>query len=107
MSNHPTVCRLWFPAMVVGLSVMSIAGLWVWPNQEFPNDIRSFFANAVGLFAVLALAFWLLFLSGMRWVARVIALLLAVGLVAAAVRSVEFQGNLIPVFHFRWESGSW
>src|SRR4051812_6310041 len=104
MSERPTVRRLWFPAMVAGLAVMSIVGLWVWPNQEFPNDVRSFFANVVGLLAVLGLAFWLLFLSGVRWVVRVVALLVAVGLVAVAVRSVEFQGNLIPVFHFRWES---
>jgi outer membrane protein assembly factor BamB len=45
-----------------------------------------------------------LFLSGMRWLVRIAIIAVVVGLVAGSVRSVDFQGNLVPVaVHFRWD----
>jgi outer membrane protein assembly factor BamB len=85
------------------LAAAAVAGLWFYPNPEFPADYRSFFSLVAVVLAVLVIVVWLLFLSGLRWIERLGILAAVVAVWAGTVRSVEFQGNVIPVFHFRWE----
>ena len=59
---------------------------------------------AMALLAVLAVAFWLLFLSGMRWYWRFGSLAAVVLLETAFIRKIEFQGDLVPIIHFRWHA---
>jgi outer membrane protein assembly factor BamB len=59
------------------------------------------------MLGVIGLALWLLFFSGMRWLHRFALLFAAIFLgsvaVWAAVDRVEFQGNMAPIFHYKWE----
>jgi outer membrane protein assembly factor BamB len=96
--------RLWFPALVVGLAAAAVTGLWAYPDHDqVPNDLRGFFSTVSVLLAALLLALWLLFFSGARWAARLGVLAVVAMIFFGAVRAVEFQGNMLPVFHFRWE----
>jgi hypothetical protein len=100
------VRRVWMPTIIL-LMAAALVGLWRWLNDEFRNDFRSMGSWLVVVFGVLALAFWLVILSGLPWTRRFLALFAVIVVVTggciAAVDSVEFQGNLVPVIHRRWE----
>jgi outer membrane protein assembly factor BamB len=107
MNDRRPVRRLWIPVGAVALSVAAVIALWKYPNPEFPNDYRSAGSYLAVILGVLVLAFWLIFLSGMRWIARFAALVLAVavvtGVAVGGIDRVEFQGNMWPIVHWRWE----
>src|SRR3954468_22035357 len=103
MDEARRVRRPWLPLPAAVLAAAAVAGLWYYPNPEFPADARSFFSLVAVFLAILVIAVWLLFLSGLRWLVRLGVLAAVVAVWAGTVRSVEFQGNVIPVFHFRWE----
>jgi outer membrane protein assembly factor BamB len=102
----PARHRLWMPVTAVVLAAAAVAGLWYYPDREFPNDYRSMGSWLAVILGVLAIALWLLFFSGMRWSMRFVTLIVAVvvvgGLAYAAVDHVEYQGNLVPIVHYRW-----
>jgi outer membrane protein assembly factor BamB len=102
-ARPPAVRRIWIPVGIVVLAAAAVAGVWYYPDPEFRNDFRSMISSSAVMLAIFLLAFWLLFLSGMRWAMRIGVLIGAVVMVGGSVASVEFQGNLRPIFHFRWE----
>jgi outer membrane protein assembly factor BamB len=112
MSDRPaTVRRFWIPVAAVLLTTATVIALWNWPNEDFlSNDQRSMGSWLAVIVGILVLGFWLLLLSGMRWIHRFATLFTVIVLVAggtmAAVDRVEFQGNLIPVIHWRWQRHS-
>jgi outer membrane protein assembly factor BamB len=111
MTDRPTVRRLWMPVLAVGLAVLTVSGLWAWPDREFRYDQRSLFSMVTIGAAIVLLVVWLLFLSGMRWAARLGVLIATVAIIVGTlrfvIRSVEFSGNLVPrAVHFRWETPS-
>lgn len=105
MSDRP-VRRLWMPIATIVIAVAAVFGTWKIPGADFTNDARSMTCWAVVTFAVFALIAWLLFFSGMRILKRLAIFAavsaLAVGTSVAAIDAVEFQGNLLPVIHWRW-----
>ncbi|HEX4588733.1 MAG TPA: PQQ-binding-like beta-propeller repeat protein, partial [Gemmataceae bacterium] len=92
----------WVPVAAVILAGVAVAALWYYPNPDFPNDERSMASSIAVLVAALVIALWVLFLSGIRWVLRIGILAVAAGLVFS-LRWPHFQGNLIPIFRFRWQ----
>jgi outer membrane protein assembly factor BamB len=97
------VRRVWIPLTAAILAAAAVGGLWYYPNPDFPNDERSMFSSISVMLAILVGAIWLLFLSGIRWYLRVGILAAGVAFVFGAMRWPDFQGNLIPIFRFRWE----
>src|SRR5438270_1305680 len=97
------VRRVWIPFTAAIAAVAAVAGLWNYPNPDFPNDDRSLYSSISVMLAILIAAFWLMFLSGLRWVFRIGILAAAVALVFGTMRWPDFQGNLIPSFRFRWQ----
>src|SRR5436305_4339637 len=97
------VRRAWVPVTALVLCGAVAGGIWFYPDQEFRADIKSMISSSAVMLSILIVVIWLLFLSGMRWYARIGVLALGVGAVAGTVSDVEFQGYLLPVFHFRWE----
>src|SRR5581483_8483378 len=96
------VSRLWFPAAVIVLAGLCGGALYAWPNLERGQRAGStVFFLVPG--TVLLLTIWLVFLSGMRWAARLCILVGVVALVAGTVRNVEFEGDMVPIVHYRWE----
>jgi outer membrane protein assembly factor BamB len=102
--RRPGVRRLWIPITASILAAGVAIGIWYYPDPEFAADYRSFICSSAVMLGILIVAFWLVFLSGMRWVARLAIVILTVLVVGAAVASVEFQGNMLPIIHFRWEN---
>jgi outer membrane protein assembly factor BamB len=101
--RRPAVRRIWIPIGVVILAAATVAGAWNYPDREFPNDYRAMISSCAVMLAVLLIALWLLFLSGLRWAVRIGMVVAAIALAGGSVESVEFQGNMLPIFHFRWE----
>jgi outer membrane protein assembly factor BamB len=103
----PGVRRTWMPVTIVVLAAAGVIGLWKWPDDDFPNDYRAMLANVTVMLGIIALAFWLVFFSGMRWLQRFAMLFGAIVIVsvmgAASIDRIEFQGNMMPIVHFKWE----
>src|SRR5262245_55952994 len=102
MSECPRVRRLWIPILIVGLFAATTTAVMTWPGRE-----RGWRAGTMVFMVVpvtlLLLTAWLLFLSGMRWPIRLGVLVGVVALVAATIRGVEFEGDMVPIVHYRWE----
>jgi outer membrane protein assembly factor BamB len=106
MSYEPArrgVRRAWIPISAVILCGAVAGGIWYYPDPEFRADLKSMISSSAVMLAILIIVTWLLFLSGLRWFARIGILAIAVAAVAGMISDVEFQGYLLPVFHFRWE----
>jgi outer membrane protein assembly factor BamB len=102
MSEGPRVRRLWIPIVVVALFAATTIGLMTWPDLERGQRAGTMVFMVVPL-TLMLLTVWLLFLSGMRWPIRIGVLVGVVALVGATIRGVEFEGDMVPIVHYRWE----
>jgi len=101
-SRARTFLRIWFPWVVLGVGFVAIAALWAWPSEKLELSQRENSTGLVVIAALLLLALWLLFFSGLAWWVR---LAIPLGMLAAAwaaVRDVRFTGDMIPLVQFRW-----
>jgi outer membrane protein assembly factor BamB len=105
MNDSPprAVRRIWIPVLSIVVCSAVAYGAWNYTDPDFPNDLRSMISSSAVMLAALMVVLWLLFLSGLRWCMRIGALLAAVGLVFGTVKKLEFQGNMWPIIHWRWE----
>lgn len=98
-----------FPLSVVAVVLLARAAIFGMERFEVGLDYH--FNAVLGfqflcLLAVALLAAWFVFFSGYSMLTRgagVAAALLLAGGFAAAVRSVDFDGQMNPRLHFRWE----
>jgi outer membrane protein assembly factor BamB len=106
MNDRPprAVRRVWLPVTAGVLAAAAVAGASYYPDYDvFPNDARSMAMSISIMLAILVVAIWVLFLSGMRWISRIAIVAVAAGLVFGTMRWPQFQGNLSPIFRFRWQ----
>lgn len=98
--------RLWLPILVLAAAVAAAAWLWNIPTDDLPRADRVTGSIGIGLLAGLLLFGWFLFLSRFgawpRMTVSILVLALAGGAVAS-VRDVEFTGDMVPSFRFRWQ----
>lgn len=96
----------WRGGVFVLLSSLTatLAAVGFAPDATFRVMALLYIAGITGM----ALIGWWLFLSGIPWRARVVSLLLAVILVAAAaavsVRGIYFDGDMRPRIRWKWET---
>jgi outer membrane protein assembly factor BamB len=102
MSEGPRVRRLWIPIVVIGLFAATTTALMAWPDLDRGRRAGTMVFMVVPA-TVLLLTVWLLFLSGMRWPLRIGIFVGIVALVALTIRGVEFEGDMVPIVHYRWE----
>ena len=93
----------WWPAWVIlFLAVASIGAIRFWPGFSFQQkNLRTASGCAI---TVLALLFWVLAFSRMRWRTRLIALggtVLCIAALAASVRIRGVSGDLLPILDWR------
>lgn len=88
------------PLFLVVLTAIGIGVLQFLPGEVPDLGMRNFVSLMAAMSALLILLFWVLVLSGWRWVFRLIPVLL-VGGAAAAVEDVEFTGDMRPLFTWR------
>ena len=105
MPSH-ALRRRWIPLVALVLAALIVVTLWSIPADLFERGQRVFFSTVAGALAFAICMTWLLLGSGaaLRW--RILAVLLvSLGIVTSlgAVRRVEFSGDMIPSFEFRWQ----
>ena len=101
--------RLRFPAAVIALVALAYTALFV--MQRFEIGLEYLFDTMMGaqfltFVAILALAAWFLFFSGLGRRVRlggVLVVLLALGAAFATIRTIEFDGDFGMTARWRWE----
>jgi outer membrane protein assembly factor BamB len=102
MADGPRVRRLWIPILILGLFAATTTAVMAWPGLERGPRAGTMVFMVVPV-TILLLTVWLLLLSGMRWPLRIGILLGVVALVALTIRGIEFEGDMVPIVHYRWE----
>ena len=100
---RPTGIRWWPAGVVLGLMILSIAGVQAW--SEFPFQRRNLISLGIGAGALGLLVLWWLLLSRARWtlrVAGVAGLALVAGVARLTLRVRGVTGDLIPIVETRW-----
>ena len=95
--------RLWAPALVLAIAAGAL--VWIWTDPEPQRQDRVLATGAVALGAGVLVLAWLVFLSRLRWWARVAGLVVAVVAVVAVGVLVEVRGvsgDLVPVLGWRF-----
>jgi outer membrane protein assembly factor BamB len=114
MSAEPTAApvsppRRWpvTPWLILALGIVAIAGLWLWPDPEFPRLFRNFISTLVGGATLLLLIAWMTFLSGWPTSVRLMVLGLGAMMVLTPyfllVRRIDRDGDVMPTIRWVWE----
>jgi outer membrane protein assembly factor BamB len=96
-----SILQIWLPLILI----VALAAVWLWPAEDFDrfHRVAYFTFPIVGLALLLLLAWWF-FLSEASWSVRLTLPLLVALSAVAAIRKVDFTGDMVPIFLFRWES---
>lgn len=101
----PQGIRWWVAMAIVAVAAVIILGVQFFPGEFIPQQFRNAISLVTGLSTIACLLIWLALFSRIAARPRVVALLiyLIVLLIpVAAVRRVEFTGDIVPSFVFRW-----
>jgi outer membrane protein assembly factor BamB len=101
-SRKRSFFRVWLPILIVGLFAGAVTALWAWPDPELERYIRVAFSLMATMLASLLLLGWWLVFSGVRWWIRLPVAVLVVAAGPILVRAVDFTGDMVPIFHWRW-----
>lgn len=95
-----------FPLIVLGVTTILVTILWLLPQDSALRGLAVTGTVLLGLLAGLLVGVWFVFFSGFGWrlrVATVLALAVAGVAFAGSLRTVEFTGDMVPEFVFRWQ----
>jgi outer membrane protein assembly factor BamB len=98
--------RVGLPLLILALTVGGILLIQLWPSEEFLPVFRNISSNGVVFLALMLLLAWLLVFSGLRWWLRLAIPVVAAAAFAAVVRDWSCTGDMLPLFHFRWQPSS-
>jgi outer membrane protein assembly factor BamB len=98
----------WFPMTAVMLAIAGVAAVWNWPSPARDPGTRFFISFSIVGLTIILLFGWLIFFSGLHWLARlgVIAGIAAAtaGTIWALEPQIEFDGQMNPSFTIRRRS---
>jgi outer membrane protein assembly factor BamB len=97
------ILRFWLPLGVFVLLGCGLAVVWNWPSDEFARFYRVISTMAIGSLALLLFLIWWFFVSGLSRLERLALPLLVAVLAVGCIRKVDFTGDMVPLFWFRWE----
>lgn len=100
------VRKPWVPVFAAGLAVLAVVLVWVLPIDFFDRGMRFSFSVLAVVLAFVGVSIWFLFGSGLPWrvrMAYLFALCCIAALVPLTVRRVDFTGDMIPTFEYRWQ----
>jgi outer membrane protein assembly factor BamB len=98
---------MWMPITALVLALVALVSVQVFLLDRLDAGSRLSITFLILVAASLAIAIWFFFSAGISRQTRAIValLLLVVGAsVALSVRRVEFSGDMVPTFDFRWTS---
>jgi outer membrane protein assembly factor BamB len=97
-----TKVRWWPAAAILGLWLLWLLRVWLSDAIRQDKVVRTMETTALVLFLLLL---WLLFLSRLRWRARLAGLAVVViagGLAAGSMRVRGVTGDIVPILEWRW-----
>ena len=98
--------RRWPAIAILVLAAVSISLLQFTPGEQFPDQFRNFLTIVVSAAAIVGLLVWLALFSRLGARRRAFGIVAALAILAipvTLVRSVEFTGDIVPSFTFRWD----
>jgi outer membrane protein assembly factor BamB len=99
--------RMWIPITALVIALVALTAVQVLLVDRLDAGERLSITFLIVVAAALAIAVWFFFSAGIsRQTRAIVALLLVVvgASLAMAVRRVEFSGDMVPSFDFRWSS---
>jgi outer membrane protein assembly factor BamB len=98
--------RYRFLVIVDTVAILAIAAVWFLLPERFDRGTRSGMTFLIVVAAAIAAVFWFFALSRLSTKLRLLGalalVLIAAGLFAS-IRRVEFSGDMVPTFDFRWQ----
>jgi outer membrane protein assembly factor BamB len=97
--------RMWIPAIAIGLALGGIVAMRLFLAERLDSGTRLLSGFILSVVALAAVAVWFFFSSGAsRGTRAITAIILAVMALStvAAIRRVEYSGDMVPTFDFRW-----
>ncbi len=97
--------RMRMPIAALLLAFIALVGVQLFTADVLDNGTRLMVTFVISLAAFIAVAAWFVFASGLPRNARVAGGLILVGVavfLVASIRRVEFSGDMVPTFDFRW-----
>src|SRR6266849_9687047 len=99
--------RFWLPRLLLILTVLDIALIWLVPAEGFEGGLRLIATVGSLLVFYLLFSLWLFIFSGYtwkrRWATFFLIPLIVIGVRFALVQGVHFTGDMTPIVRFRWE----
>lgn len=105
--EQPQLSVRWWPAgVIVAVAAATILALQFFPGEFLPAQFRNFLSIVASALGLVSLLVWIAAFS--RFTVRTKAVLLVISAVGclvpvAMIRRVEFTGDIVPTFVFRWE----
>jgi outer membrane protein assembly factor BamB len=105
MNEQGRLRRGWFPVAAIAVAALGVIATYRWPSDTLEPGTRFFISFSIVGMAIILIALWLLFFSGLRWLVRLSIfgafLLAAGGAIWAFEPEIEFDGQMNASFHFR------
>ncbi len=95
----------WLPFSTIVVATVAIAAIWLYAPDRLDRGTRIGVSFLVPMVAFLVILAWFFLLSGFALVGRLLVALLLVTAATAfglSIRRVEFSGDMVPTFDFRW-----
>src|SRR5262249_48732075 len=100
--------RYWFAIASIALPAIVSATVWYLPGDDPSRTKRAMVFQACVMAAILLFSIWALFLSRFPLLTKVSVLVLGLAIgpivLLASVKSCEFDGDMMPIFKFRWQA---
>ena len=97
--------RWWFPIATIVLVAIVLAAITRLPPDRFDSGMRTIFSFIATVAGCVAIGCWFFFMAGLSSRTRLAcaaAVLVLAGVAVGATRRVEFSGDMVPTFDFRW-----
>lgn len=98
--------RVRFPLAVLVLAAVALGAVWSINPDVLERGWQMMVSYLIGLATLAVVLAWFLFFSGIPARVRIVSFLLLAlvcGGAVASVRQVDFTGDMVPVFSFKWQ----
>lgn len=98
--------RWWVPALLLVAAASGIGYLWFAPEDALDRPSRVSLTMMASLATLILIWIWILLLANLALAGRLTAFFIAIACVVAsiaAIRRIEFTGDMMPIAEFRWQ----
>ncbi|MBX3411375.1 MAG: PQQ-like beta-propeller repeat protein [Pirellulales bacterium] len=94
------------PALALLLATVAVVLIWVLPVEFFDRGMRFSFSALAAVLGFVTVSVWFIFSSGLPWrwrTAYLVTLCCLALFFPLTVRRVDFTGDMLPSFEYRWQ----